>query len=111
MKSPRDLQSIANILGGIPILGVLPESPADRAGLRYGDIVTSVNGAPTATFEAFLKAHDSGREVLSLEVFRDGERFRLDMVLPKRSQPASEAADTLSRIPIYGKGRLPCQLS
>ncbi len=110
MMNPRELHNVASILGGIPILGVLPGSPADQAGLRYGDIVTSVNGSATATFEAFLAAHDSCRDVLSIEVFRDGQRFRLEMQLPN-ARTVSETAETLSRIAICGKGLLPCQLS
>ena len=65
MKNPRELQTIANILGGVPILGVLPGSAADRAGLRYGDIVTRVNGIATTTFNDFLSAHDRSGGVLA----------------------------------------------
>ncbi len=72
MKSPKELTTIANILGGVPILGVLPGSPAERAGLQYGDIVLRVNGVQTETFVEFLKAHESGREGLELDVFRNG---------------------------------------
>lgn len=85
MKNPRELQTIANILGGVPILGVLPGSAADRAGLRYGDIVTQVNGVPTTTFNDFLSAHDRSNGVLTLEVFRDGAKVSFEMALPARN--------------------------
>lgn len=84
MKNPRELQTIANILGGVPILGVLPGSAAERAGLRYGDIVTSVNGVATTTFSAFLSAHDRSAGALSIEVFRNGEKLAFEMVIPVR---------------------------
>jgi S1-C subfamily serine protease len=86
MKNPRELQTIANILGGVPILGVLPGSAADRAGLRYGDIVTRVNGIATTTFNDFLSAHDRSGGVLALEVFRNGERIAFEMVVPSRAR-------------------------
>jgi S1-C subfamily serine protease len=84
MKNPRELQTIANILGGVPILGVLPGSAAERAGLRYGDIVTSVNGFATANFSEFLSAHDRARGPLTLEVFRNGEKISFEMTRPVR---------------------------
>ncbi|HET9932322.1 MAG TPA: PDZ domain-containing protein [Polyangiaceae bacterium] len=85
MKSPREVQAIANILGGVPILGVVPGSPAERSGLRYGDIVLSLNGVLTDSFEAFLSAHDlnHGGE-LAIEVFRDGVRLSLTMKVSSR---------------------------
>ena len=90
MKNPRELQTIANILGGVPILGVLPGSAADRAGLRYGDIVTRVNGLPTTTFNEFLTAHDRSGGSLSLEVFRDGEKVSFEMSVPNRRRHEAE---------------------
>jgi S1-C subfamily serine protease len=97
MKSPRELQTIANILGGVPILGVLPGSTADRAGLRYGDIVTRVNGLPTTTFEQFLLAHDQSAGQLALEVFRNGESLSFDMALARRNRHEERDPSPTSR--------------
>ncbi|MGC4089608.1 MAG: PDZ domain-containing protein [Polyangiaceae bacterium] len=84
MKSPREIQAIANIIGGVPILGVVPGSPAELSGLRYGDIVLSLNGVATQNFEQFLGAHDKSGGELAIEVFRDGMRIALAMTVPPR---------------------------
>lgn len=81
MQTPFDLQATAEIMGGVPIWGVLPESPAARAGVRYGDIVLQVNGVETRTFREFLAAYDANQGRLELEVFRNGERLRMRLPL------------------------------
>jgi S1-C subfamily serine protease len=94
MKSPREIQAIANILGGVPILGIVPGSPADQSGLRYGDIVLSLNGVATKTFIEFLSAHDASGENFDLEVFRNGALVRIEMEIPLRRRQNSEASLT-----------------
>ena len=79
MKSPKELSTLANLLGGVPILGVLPGSPAARAGLQYGDIVLRVNGIQTETFVEFLRAHEGGQRSLELDVFRNGTNLTLSL--------------------------------
>jgi len=96
MKSPREIQAIANILGGVPILGVVPDSPAARSGLRYGDIVLSLNGVATNSFEAFLSAHDTSGGELAIEVFRDGLRVALKMSVPPRRRSEKKPAADVS---------------
>jgi regulator of sigma E protease len=57
---------------------VLEDSPAARAGLRYGDALLAVNGRPLATMEEFQQAIRplAGQEA-RIEVDRDGERLEL----------------------------------
>jgi S1-C subfamily serine protease len=38
-----NVAEMAKIYGGMPFMGALPDSPAERAGLRWGDIVLAVN--------------------------------------------------------------------
>jgi regulator of sigma E protease len=54
---------------------VLPDSPAERAGLRFGDALLAVDGRPLATIEEFQQAIRPlvGREA-RIEIERDGER-------------------------------------
>lgn len=77
MKSPAEVLAIAKILEGIPIWGVLPGSAADRAGLRYGDVVVRVNGTPTRSFIEFLAASDVRDGQLAFDVVRDGRQLEL----------------------------------
>jgi TPR repeat protein len=48
-----------SVKSGVPVEGVLPGGPADRAGIKAGDVVASVNGAPTPNSTALDAATDS----------------------------------------------------
>lgn len=58
----------------IRIVQVLPEGPADRAGLQVGDSVTKLDGREVSTVAPLLErfANDQG-EAVTLEVLRDGQ--------------------------------------
>ena len=47
MISRKQLEEIAATVQGVPVFGCLPGSTAAEAGVRYGDIVLSVNGVRT----------------------------------------------------------------
>ena len=60
---------------GAVIASVVSDSPAQAAGLRDGDIVVAVNGAPirnTAALRGKIGSHSAG-ETVSVEFLRDGE--------------------------------------
>jgi S1-C subfamily serine protease len=97
MKSPRELQTLASALGGVPILGVLPGSPAEQVGLRYGDIVTRVNGRSTKTFADFLAAHDQSLDSLEVEIFRNGEELTFHMPIPRPSRSPGDSSRVMRR--------------
>jgi S1-C subfamily serine protease len=66
----------------IEIVEVVPESPADRAGLRAEDLIVSVNGTPTASvydLQRLMVADLIGVEV-PLTVVRDGRPMDLRLV-------------------------------
>jgi S1-C subfamily serine protease len=58
MKSRKEVETLADALGGMPVWGVLDGSVAARAGIRYGDVVLEVNGLKTPDARAFLEARD-----------------------------------------------------
>jgi len=72
---------LAESLGGLPVHGCLPGSPADVAGVRYGDVLLSVDGHKTPTWDAYIEArHHSGASI-RLRLFRDGREFEVDVPL------------------------------
>lgn len=71
------IERVAELLGGIPVWEVFPRSEAERAGVRFGDIILSVNGTATPTFQAFLDAGADHLQELEFDVFRNGKRLRL----------------------------------
>ena len=68
---------------GALIERVYDDTPAARAGLQVGDIVTAVEGEPVdqrRTLRERLLPYDEG-EVVTLTVLRDGEELSLDVTL------------------------------
>jgi carboxyl-terminal processing protease len=67
------------------VSGVLDGLPADKAGLRVGDEILAVDGAPFEPIDSF--ADKSGRKVtLDIRRTRDGAPRQLDVV-PRRIEP------------------------
>lgn len=73
-------------LGGVRAESVVPDSPAQRAGIRAGDIVTHLDGKPVASLGAFSEALKSlvPGQVVSARVRRDGVDSELRVVLTER---------------------------
>ena len=66
---------------GILINRVVPRSPADKGGLKGGDIVTSFGGKPIAGVKEFQKqvAAASPGSSVSMEILRGGKRARVEL--------------------------------
>lgn len=67
-----ELNRIATTLGGLCLLGCLHNSPAARAGLRYGDVVLEVNGHRTPDWGSYIDATRVRLPVMTVRFFRDG---------------------------------------
>ncbi|MGM0554809.1 MAG: PDZ domain-containing protein [Myxococcota bacterium] len=65
------IEKLADAAEGIPIWGGLPGSPAGDAGVRYGDILLSVNGHKTQNFSDYLEAKRQSDGTLELEILRE----------------------------------------
>jgi S1-C subfamily serine protease len=60
---------------------VLPGSSAERAGIKTGDLIVSVDGVPLENFAelAAVVAHAATNTSLKLEILRSGERKMIDL--------------------------------
>ncbi len=91
--APEEYATAKNV--SVAIAGVLPESPAARAGLIPGDYVVSAthgevvwSGTDTDAFTAFV-ASDTAKDPITLSVLRGGE----DKSLTVTPQPGTIASD------------------
>lgn len=60
---------------------VMPDTPAQQAGIRIGDILLSINGEQVKSIEQateIIRAHPN--KPITLELQRDGERMRITVV-------------------------------
>jgi len=81
---------------GVLVAAVLPGTPASRAGIESGDIITAVDGAPAATPSTMMRmiASREPQARITLALLRAGERLEVQAVLGERpSQGRVESSD------------------
>jgi serine protease Do len=78
---------------GALVLAVARGGPADRAGLRTGDILLGVNGASDRSYEVLQQAVASARPgaALRLDVWRHGQTLSADLEPELLSEPTDAA--------------------
>lgn len=87
----------------------IPGGPADRAGLRAGDVILELEGTPVGPFEGFLPAlqHLGAGRAVALGILRGSERLAVQVTLvgaadlvqtADHAEQRIEAAETLLRI-------------
>jgi membrane-associated protease RseP (regulator of RpoE activity) len=76
--APRD--------AGVLVAGVEPESPAARAGVQVGDVITGIDGESVDSSGDLSRAvrRKSGGETLALEVVRDRAKRQLTVTVEER---------------------------
>jgi hypothetical protein len=85
--APADLASELGWPGGAAVYHVVPRSPADRAGLKTGDVVVRVGNRMVARFDQLLQelqGHAPGDRV-DLEYVRNGAKSKATATLAKRA--------------------------
>jgi Zn-dependent M28 family amino/carboxypeptidase len=71
---------------GVQLDGTVKGSPAEKAGLKEGDVITGMNGTPIKELRDLsniLKSFTAGDKV-TIELLREGEKLTLDAVLQER---------------------------
>lgn len=86
MKSRKEVETLADALGGMPVWGVLEGSVAARAGIRYGDIVLEVNGMKTPDARKFLQARDLRSDGCTISYHRDGETREVELLFEEEQR-------------------------
>lgn len=91
---------------GVLVSRVVDDSPAQRAGLRVGDVITHLDGEPvTSSFDATTRIGTRGDgEVVALEVMRDGKVETLSATLETRERPQIEVGSLLHHLGEEGGG-------
>ena len=99
MLSRTQLNKLAESLQGIAVWGCLPGSRAQRMGLRYGDVLLSVNGVRTSGMDDYLQARELRSDVVELVVFRDGSELSVSIELDpeQRREPTREELEAVSK--------------
>jgi len=85
--NPSELRSFGTD-HGIVINVVEPGSPAERAGLKYGDVILSVDGKPIKTADqlvSIVSDTEIGKK-LHVEYLRDGKRLTTDVEVGDRNK-------------------------
>lgn len=98
MIPKKNLFELAKALEGLPVLGALADTPAARAGIRYGDVLISVNGVRTRTVMDYVEAKNRRSDGMEIVVFRAGERrIELEYDSPAASvDPAALLAELVT---------------
>jgi serine protease Do len=94
---------------GVAIAQVEPNSPAQKAGLKVGDVITAVNGSPADDVNAFRLevAGFAPNTTINLKVERNGQTLNVPVTLGELDLEAENKGDRESNQPGGGeKGAL-----
>ncbi len=86
---------------GVMVSRVEPDSPAAKAGVKVGDIITSLDGKKVETsFDMQRRIRDRKQgEGVALEIFRDRKAQTISATLAEKERPEFEASHLLEGLP------------
>lgn len=102
MIPKKHVFALAKALEGLPLLGTLEGTPAARAGVRYGDVLISVNGVRTKEVTDYVEAKNLRSDGMEIVIFRDGVNRTFELVFDR---PAKEV-DTSALLDIIREMRI-----
>jgi serine protease Do len=78
---PRARAAHAGMASAVEVVEVVPDSPADRAGLRAEDLIVAIDGEPTPSVDVVqrLMAAESIGRTLRVDAVRDGRELVIDV--------------------------------
>ncbi len=94
---------------GAVLVNIVPGSPAEKAGLRPGDVVTGANGRPVRDAAGLRNQVGLLRvgERIALEVLRDGKRLQVAANIGARTASAAPAGVKNERLAGVSLGEIP----
>lgn len=93
VRLPNNLRGALNLtsVGGVIVVNVEPNAPADKAGVLIGDVLVSFDGTPvddTGDVLALLNSGDRVGKTIKVQIIRAGALVELAIVIGEK--PASE---------------------
>jgi len=84
-----------NSVAGVFVNTVYANTPAERAGMQTGDVITAIENVPIFTVEELraLLSHFSPDDTIAITVFRDGEHIELPLTLVERPPDSAIQGD------------------
>lgn len=85
---------------GLTVSSVIADSPADKAGLARGDVITAVDGAQVSDMMELLSAIENKKpgDSLTLSITRNGNAQDITVTLEARPAPLAEANPLLPEL-------------
>lgn len=97
MIGKNQLFQLAKALDGLAVLGCLQGTPAALAGVRYGDILLSVNGMRTRTFMDYIEAKALRSDGMTVVIFRSGQEEPIELQY-QANRPPVDIAELVSEL-------------
>jgi len=86
---------MGNLVEGVLVSKVQPDTPADKADLKVGDVVIGFNGKKVengSKFRMMVAAVEPGHQV-TLQILREGKKISKDVTLEERDKFITSAAE------------------
>ena len=99
-----DLEDDDDVSNGITVSGVTPGGPADKGGLREGDVITGINGT---SFKASGDDDASDKLVNFMRDTKPGESLKVAYTRDGKSATANVTAGSVSEVSGYFSAPMP----